>query len=49
MIKLTRLKINEMKKICSIIVALLSLTFFVDAQTFDPVLASELQYKIDSI
>ena len=49
MLKLTRLKINEMKKICSIIVALLSLTFIVDAQTFDPVLASELQNKIDSI
>lgn len=38
-----------MKKICSIIVALLSLTFIVDSQTFDPVLASELQNKIDSI
>ena len=43
------LEINEMKKICSIVVALLSLTFIVNAQTFDPVLATELQNKIDSI
>jgi D-alanyl-D-alanine carboxypeptidase len=43
------LEINEMKKIFSIIVALWSLTFIVNAQTFDPVLASELQNKIDSI
>ncbi len=41
MIKLTRLKINEMKKICSIIVTLLSLTFIVNAQTFDPVSLTE--------
>ena len=38
-----------MKKIFSIIVALLSLTFIVNAQTFDPVIATELQNKIDSI
>lgn len=38
-----------MKKICSLLIPLLSLTFIVNAQTFDPVLASELQNKIDSI
>lgn len=38
-----------MKKICSILVTLLSLTFIVNAQTFDPILAGELQNKIDSI
>ncbi len=38
-----------MKKIGSILVTLLSLTFIVKAQTFDPGLAGELQSKIDSI
>jgi D-alanyl-D-alanine carboxypeptidase len=38
-----------MKKICSVLVTLLSLTFIVNAQTFDPILANELQNKIDSI
>tara|TARA_Y100001954_G_C15254391_1_gene334382 strand:- start:12 stop:194 length:183 start_codon:yes stop_codon:yes gene_type:complete len=38
-----------MKKICSTLIALLSLMFFVNAQIFDPVLASELQNKIDSV
>lgn len=38
-----------MKKICSILVTLLSLTFIVNAQAFDPILANELQNKIDSI
>jgi CubicO group peptidase (beta-lactamase class C family) len=37
-----------MKKIGAILVNLLSLTFFVNAQTFDPILAGELQNKIDS-
>jgi len=37
-----------MKKIFSILVTLLSMTFIVNAQTFDPVLADELQNKIDS-
>lgn len=38
-----------MKKTCSILVILLSFTFIVNAQTFDPVLANKLQNKIDSI
>ena len=38
-----------MKKTCSILVTLLSFTFIVNAQTFDPVLANKLQNKIDSI
>ena len=38
-----------MKKICSTLIALLSLMFFVNAQIFDPVLANELQNKIDSV
>ena len=38
-----------MKKTYSILVTLLSLTFIVNAQTFDPVLAGELQNKIDSL
>lgn len=38
-----------MKKSCSILVTLLSFTFFGNAQTFDPALAGELQNKIDSI
>lgn len=38
-----------MKKICSLFIAILSFTFILNAQTFDPVLASELQNKIDSI
>ncbi len=42
-------KINEMKKTCSILITLLSLTFIANAQTFDPVLANNLQNKIDSI
>lgn len=37
-----------MNKTCSILVALWSLTFFTKAQSFDPVLANELQNKIDS-
>ena len=38
-----------MKKTCSILLTLLSFTFIVNAQTFDPVLANKLQNKIDSI
>ena len=38
-----------MKKTGSILVTLLSFTFIVNAQTFDPVLANKLQNKIDSI
>ena len=38
-----------MKKTHGILVILLSITFIVNAQTFDPVLASKLQNKIDSI
>ncbi len=38
-----------MKNICSILVTLLSFTFIVNAQSFEPVLANELQNKIDSI
>lgn len=37
-----------MKKTFSILVTLLSMTFIVNAQTFNPVLAGELQNKIDS-
>lgn len=37
-----------MKKIYSLLFALFNLTLIVDAQTFDSVLASELQNKIDS-
>lgn len=40
---------KEMKKICSILITLSSLIFIVNAQTFDPILASKLQNKIDSI
>jgi D-alanyl-D-alanine carboxypeptidase len=38
-----------MKKIFSILITLLSLTFIVNAQTLDPALANELQNKIDSL
>jgi D-alanyl-D-alanine carboxypeptidase len=38
-----------MKNKCGLIVALLSLIRIVNAQTFSPFLANELQYKIDSI
>lgn len=38
-----------MKIIYSLLIPLLSLTFIVNAQSFDPVLASKLQNKIDSI
>ena len=38
-----------MKKICSILFTLLGLTFIAKAQSFDPVLAKELQNKIESI
>jgi len=38
-----------MKKIYSLLVPILSLTFIVNAQSFDPVLAIKLQNKIDSI
>jgi len=38
-----------LKKTYIIFVTLLSLTFIVNAQTFDPVLAGELQNKIDSL
>ena len=37
-----------MKKICSILITLSSLTYIANAQTFDPVLATKLQNKIDS-
>ena len=37
-----------MKKIYGILLTLLSLTFIVNAQTFDPLLTGELQNKIDS-
>lgn len=40
---------KEMKKVCGILITLSSLTFIVNAQTFDPILASRLQNKIDSI
>lgn len=38
-----------MIKTCNILITFLSLTFIVDAQTFDPILASKLQNNIDSI
>lgn len=38
-----------MKKIYNLLVTLLCLTFIVNAQSFDPVLANKLQNKIDSI
>lgn len=38
-----------MKKTASILLTLLSFTFILNAQTFDPVLANKLQNKIDSI
>lgn len=38
-----------MKKICSILITLSSLTYIANAQTFDPVLATKLQNKIDSV
>lgn len=41
-------KKNEMKKIYGILLTVLSLTASVNAQSFDPVLAGELQNKIDS-
>jgi D-alanyl-D-alanine carboxypeptidase len=40
---------KHLKKTYIIFVTLLSLTFIVNAQTFDPVLAGELQNKIDSL
>jgi D-alanyl-D-alanine carboxypeptidase len=41
--------LKEMKKICSILITLSSLTYIANAQTFDHVLASKLQNKIDSV
>ena len=41
--------LSLMKKIYCIIITFFSLTFFINAQTFDVVLASKLQNKIDSI
>ena len=38
-----------MKIICSILITLSSLTYIANAQTFDPVLATKLQNKIDSV
>ena len=39
---------NGINKICGVLIFLLSFTFSVNAQTFDPVLTDELQNKIDS-